>query len=66
MGSRGRPPILSREEISWAYDKWCEGYTHQEIADALYVSRVTVQSALKGRQRIRKKPPLVYPGKLGA
>ena len=46
MGSRGRPPILSREEISWAYDKWCEGYTHQEIADALYVSRVTVQLSL--------------------
>lgn len=64
--AKGRPPILGDDEIAWAYDKWCEGYTHQEIADALFVDRRTVGTALKGRRRIRKKTRLVYPGKIGA
>ena len=32
---RGAKPILSEEESQWAYEKWCEGYTIQQIADEL-------------------------------
>lgn len=28
---------LTSKEIEWAYQKWCEGYTQQQIADALFV-----------------------------
>lgn len=28
---------LTPKEIKWAYQKWCEGYTQQQIADALFV-----------------------------
>ena len=28
---------LTHKEIEWAYQKWCEGYTQQQIADALFV-----------------------------
>lgn len=63
---RGRPPVLSEEEISWAYEKWCEGYTHQQIAEALYVDRRTIGKALKDKPKIpRKRPKLVYNGRMG-
>lgn len=57
---RGRPPILTKEEKAWAYQKWCEGYTQQQIADALYVERRTVLAALKDKPRLR--PKLAYEG----
>ena len=50
--------LLTRKEIAWAYDKWCAGYTYEEIAEALYCSAKTVYRALKGREKI--KPVLVY------
>jgi DNA-binding transcriptional regulator LsrR (DeoR family) len=50
--------MLTDDEIKWAYEKWCDGYTQQQIADALYVSRVTVYNYLKDKQRIR--PALHY------
>lgn len=63
MAKRGRKPILGEEEKAWAYEKWCEGYTQQQIADALYVERRTLTNALKDKPRIR--PKLVYTGKMG-
>lgn len=51
--------ILRPKEIEWAYEKWCEGYTLQQISDALYVCPKTVHRAFKGRERHR--PDLVYP-----
>lgn len=40
---------MSRAEIKWAYDKWCEGYTKKEIAAALFVNPSTIKDALRGR-----------------
>ena len=51
---------MSEEEKAWAYKKWCEGYTQQQIADALYVERRTIGLAFKDKPRIR--PKLVYEG----
>ena len=64
----GRKPILSEDEITWAYEKWCEGYTQQQIADALYVERRTVAFALRDKPRKKPgvRPKLVYPGKRDA
>ena len=65
---RGAKPILSEEESQWAYEKWCEGYTQQQIADALFVCRHTVNSALKGKKKPNPciRPKLVYTRKMGA
>ena len=52
--------VLTKEKEEWAYQKWCEGYTQQQIAEALYVSEKTVQRSLKNKPRIR--PNLVYDG----
>lgn len=52
--------LLSREEKEWAYKKWCEGYTQNQIADALFVSKKTIQRAINGRPRIR--PVLKFNG----
>jgi len=49
---------LNEYKKRWAYEKWCLGYTQQQIADALYVCEKTVQRALKGKPRIR--PILKY------
>ena len=45
--------ILTSEEKDWAYQKWCEGYTKNQIASALFVSTKTIDRAFKGRARIR-------------
>jgi hypothetical protein len=55
---------LSFKQIEWAYTKWCEGYTLQQIADALYVCKQTVRRAINGRPRIR--PILKYEEREGA
>ena len=49
---------LSHKQKEWAYEKWCEGRTQAEIADALNVCTKTINRALRGRPRI--KPILVY------
>ena len=51
---------LTPKQIKWAYDMWCIGYTQQQIADALYVCKKTIERMLKGKPRIR--PILVYKG----
>lgn len=64
MAKRGPKPILSEDEINWAYEKWCEGYTRKQIADALYVCCNTLDAALKGKPKKKNgvRPKLVYPG----
>jgi hypothetical protein len=50
---------LSQKQKFWAYEKWCEGYTLMQIADALDVCEKTIRRAIHGRPRIR--PILKYP-----
>lgn len=50
---------LSQAQISWAYDKWCAGYSLKEIASKLYVSESTVSRCLRGRKKAM--PPLESP-----
>ena len=54
---------LSDKQKEWAYTKWCEGYTQDQIADALYVCSRTIKRAINGRPRIR--PILKYEEKEG-
>ncbi|MCQ2507255.1 MAG: helix-turn-helix domain-containing protein [Dorea sp.] len=57
------PFALDRKQIAWAFDKWNLGYTLDEIADALFVNRRTLERAFNrtyGKNRIRIKPILVY------
>ena len=54
-GSNG---ILSDQQKAWAYEQYCNGYTMNEIAEALFVSYHTVYNAIAGRPRIKK--PLHY------
>ena len=49
---------LLPEQIKWAYDMWCLGYTQMQIAEALNVCEKTIQRALKNKPRIR--PILIY------
>lgn len=58
-GSRKVP--LPDPVIEWAYEKWLEGYSLQEVADSLHVSRSRLDDQLKkmGYQKI--KPPLRPP-----
>lgn len=54
----GPRSVLSLKQKRWAYEKWCEGRTMYEIADALNVCYKTVQRAINGKTRI--KPVLEY------
>ena len=49
---------LTRNKKEWAYTKWCEGYTLEQIAQALHVCSKTIQRVIGDRPRIR--PVLVY------
>ena len=49
---------LTHKETEWADQKWCEGYTQQQIADALFVCEKTIRRAINERLRIR--PVLKY------
>ena len=58
-----RPYLLTDEEIKWAYDQYAF-YNLDEIADALFVHKCTLQKAFM-RKGYHKKPirkPLVYDG----
>ena len=52
---------MSPEKTKWAYEKWCEGYTYEQISEALYCCPLTVKRALKGKKR--ERPKLYYEGK---
>lgn len=50
--------ILTHKQTEWVYDKWCLGYTQEQLADALCVSTKTIRRAIHGRPKIR--PMLKY------
>lgn len=50
--------ILTHKQTEWVYAKWCEGYTQEQLADALCVSIKTITRAIHGRPKIR--PILKY------
>lgn len=50
--------VLTHKQREWAYTKWCEGYTLEQIAEAFGVNEKTVRRAINGRPKIR--PILVY------
>ena len=54
---------LNLKQKEWAYTKWCEGYTLDQIAEALCVGSRTVKRSINGRPRIR--PVLKYEEKEG-
>lgn len=41
---------LTHKEIEWAYQKWCEGYTQQQIADALFAKKQFAERLTKDRE----------------
>ena len=49
---------LTEKQKRWAYEKWCLGYTQEQIASALYVSVKTVRRAFQGKKR--ERPHLIY------
>lgn len=44
---------ITKEQAKWAYDRWCEGYTQQQIGEALNLTEVQVRIALHGKERVR-------------
>ena len=55
---QGRNGFLTDQQKAWAYEQYCNGYTMNEIAEALFVSYHTVYNAIAGRPCIKK--PLHY------
>lgn len=54
---------LDAKKIRWAMDRWQEGYSWLEIADALFVTAQTLKVAIYqvyGKQNKRTRKPLVY------
>lgn len=44
---------LTKEQEKWAYDKWCVGYSQEEIADALFVSSRTIARTLCNKVKVK-------------
>ena len=44
---------ITKQQIDWAYDRWCEGYTQSQIGEALNLHEKQVQYALDGKERVR-------------
>ena len=44
---------LTKEQEKWAYDKWCVGYSHEEIAVALFVSSRTIERTLCNKVKVK-------------
>lgn len=57
--------ILSAAERKWAYEKWCVGYTLEQIAEALRVNPQTVGRTFSRHGLEKARPVLLYPGALG-
>lgn len=53
--------VLSQKQISWAYEKYCEGYTLDQISAALYICKRTIMRAFKRNGLTRVRPVLVAP-----
>lgn len=52
--------ILTFDQVMWAYEKWCQGYTQDEVAKALFVSRALINRELRQVKKMKYKEPLVY------
>lgn len=52
---------LSEQVLEWAYEKWLDGYSLQEVADALNVTREGLDKQLKVKGYVKLKPPLKPP-----
>ena len=52
--------VLNDEQVEWAFRKHCEGYTFEEVADALYVNISTIRSEFKKKGLKRTLPPIEY------
>ena len=52
---------LTQREIDWAYEKWCEGYRLDQIADALYCNVRTISRAFRKHGCVRIRPVLKCP-----
>ncbi len=60
-----REKYLNDHQEEWAYYWWNRGYTMNEIAEALWVSKATVNRAIERKRQenqkwYREKPPLKY------
>lgn len=51
---------LSLAQVEWVYQKWCEGYSQAQLAEALYVSVGVIQRAINGRPRVRESLKCPY------
>ena len=47
------PKALTKEQEEWAYAKWCMGYSHEEIANALFVSTKTIDRTLQNKVKVK-------------
>jgi len=49
---------FTRKEREWIYDKWCQGYTQEQLAECFDVHSKTIGRLLADKPRIR--PILTY------
>lgn len=51
---------LTEKKLKWAYQKWCEGFSVLEIAEALYIDSSTLYKIFRKRGLVRIRIPLKY------
>ncbi len=61
MRRGSRKVHISEPVIEWAYEKWLEGYSLQDVADSLGVSRHRLNDQLTKEGYTKIKPPLKPP-----
>jgi len=61
MRRGSRTVYISDTVLEWAWLKWLEGYSLQEVADALHVSRSRLDDQLRKEGYTKIKPPLKPP-----
>lgn len=52
---------LSDRALDWAYEKWLDGYTVEEIAKAIGISQSNLSDRFKKAGYTKIKPPLKPP-----
>lgn len=52
---------LTEEDIKWAYENWCLGYSQAKLAEELDVDEKTICRTFQRRKLKKKKPPLKPP-----
>ena len=53
--------LLTEDQIRWALDKWCLGYTYLDISLALGCCQKTIQRVFQERGYKKVRPVLRYP-----